>query len=218
MKIARLAGLMLVAVLAMSLLAASVATAAPEFKPTGATISGTSGTAKLTASSGVDQIVCAKSTSTGTITSAFLAGGVVVHFLECKSSGNSGSTFCTANSKGAAEGLILTETLHGVLGSTAKTAVLDLLPVSGSKFVTLAGNSCTEETAVTGSVAGVIEPTGKSVKTGTLKFALTGGKQSISNIELSSGGTTKAKLTAFTTEATEEVAEAITYSSTTEVT
>jgi hypothetical protein len=215
MKIARLAGLMLVAIMAMSFAVSSVAMAAPEFKPTGATITGTSGTAKLVA--GGNTVTCSTSGSTGTITSATLAGNVVVNFLGCTSSGSGGSNCATKSTNTSTAGLILTTTLHGVLGTTSSgAAALLLLPISGKRFVTLEANTCTIETAVTGNVAGLVEPTGKSQTTGTLKFALTSGKN-ISVMTLSTGGSTEPALTAFSTSATEEVTEGIKFSTATEV-
>ncbi|MGD1056101.1 MAG: hypothetical protein ABR992_01670, partial [Solirubrobacteraceae bacterium] len=116
MKLARLTGLMLVAIFAMSLIAASAAMAgAPEFKPTGASITGTSGTAILSANSGAETVTCEKDSTTGTVSSATLAGNILVHFLGCTSTGTGGSN-CAVNSPGGGEGLILTNTLHGILG------------------------------------------------------------------------------------------------------
>jgi hypothetical protein len=225
MKIARLAGLMAIAILAVGLVAASAAFAEPAFNPaSGQTFTATSGEGKLTASNGTNIVKCKKSSSTGNVSSSTLVGGIVVHFLECQSSGNSGSTFCTVKSVGAAEGLILTQTLHGILGlilpKTGTGVGLLLLPsTAGSKkFVTLAGNACTVETQVTGSVAGEVSPVGVSQTTGTLKLALSGGKQAIKDFDLSSGGLVKPELTAFSTEATEEITAGITYSVATEVT
>jgi len=113
MKIARLASLMFVAILAMGLAVASVASAAPEFTPVGATLTGTSGVGVLTA--GTNSVTCQKDTTKGTVTSATLAGGITVHFLECVAQSSTGT--CPAMSPGAPlENLILTNTLHGVLG------------------------------------------------------------------------------------------------------
>src|ERR1700690_1015197 len=111
MKIARLAGLMLVAILAIGLVAASVASAEPEFNPVGATLTGTSGTGVLTA--GKETVTCAKDTSTSgaSKTTATLIGGITVHFLECTGKNGTTGESCPANSEGAPSGLILTKTL-----------------------------------------------------------------------------------------------------------
>src|SRR3984957_19501283 len=114
MRIARLVGLTLVAVMAVSLAMASAAFAEPEFKPTGATFKGDSvGSNVLTA--GTNVITCTNNTTSGTISSATLAGGVTVDFTGCTSKKGTGEP-CTAKSVGGNEGLILTTTLHGVLG------------------------------------------------------------------------------------------------------
>src|SRR5580698_2088462 len=107
MKIARLAGLMFVAVMAMSLVLVSAASATePLFSPIGASVTGDSGLAVLIANNGADVVDCQKSTSTGTILSSLLIGNVVVHYLECTSSGPTGSN-CPVRSPGQAEGLLL---------------------------------------------------------------------------------------------------------------
>jgi hypothetical protein len=223
MKIARLIGLMLVAVFAMSLVAGASSASAlenPLFTTTGNSITGTSGTAVLTANSGTERVTCEKSSSTGTITSSLLAGNILVHFLNCIESGSKG-TNCTAKSVGAAEGLIITTTLHGILGIVLPSGAtgLLLLPVSGKRFVTLAATACALESTVTGSVAGTVTPTGKKATTGKLTLAVSSGKQAITSIDLTHGlGNVEPALTAFSTTATEEIAAELKFSPETEVT
>jgi hypothetical protein len=226
MKQVRLVGILLVGCLAMGLVTASMALAsAPEFTPTGQTFTASGGTAKLAAAGAESEIICSTTTSsTGKVSSATLAGGFVIEFTGCTDSRNGGSTFCTTKSPGAAEGQIITNTLHGILGvileppGTADGVGLLLLPGSGSSFVTIEKNSCGTETTVTGSVAGEVLPIGKSQKTGKLVFGVSGGKQKIKDIDLSGGPLVKPALTAFTATATEEAEAEITFSATTEVT
>jgi hypothetical protein len=226
MKIARLSGLVVIAVLAVSLVAASAAFAEPVFSPnSGQTVTATSGRAELSGNSGLTKVECAKSeTVGGKVDSTTLVGGVVVHFLECTA--KEGSAHCSAKSTGAPAGnLILTETLHGVLGlikNTTKTGVgLLLLPASGSTFVTLS-SPCTSPatSAVSGNVVGEVEPVGHSQTTGKLRFGgnSTNGSASVKLFELTTGGTLKPKLSAYTTEATEIVESSVTFGTPTEVT
>jgi hypothetical protein len=210
---------MLVAILAMGLAVASVASAAPEFTPTGATVTGTSGVSVLTA--GTNIVTCQKDTlGGGKVTSATLVGGITVHYLECVGKSSTGT--CPVMSPGApAENLILTNTLHGVLGlilpETGSGVALVLLPLELG-FVTLLG-SCITKTTVEGDVAGEVSPVGKSVETGTVTLAVPSGKQAIKDVDLSTGGLIAPKLSAFgVTTATEETTEQIEYSKSTEVT
>jgi hypothetical protein len=223
MKIARLASLVLVAVLAVGLAVVPVASAAPEFKPTGSTVTGVGTTTAVLIAAG-ETITCAKNVvSGGVVTSATLVGGIVVHFLECTTKTAGGET-CAAMSTGAPlENLILTTTLHGVLGlilpkpAEGSGVALILLPVSGSSFVQLLGK-CFVTTNVSGQVAGVAEPIGSSVTKGTLKFNAPGGVQEIKEVDLSTGGLVKPKLTAFSATASQTVQEAITFGTATEIT
>ena len=219
MKIARLAGLMLVAVMALGLVVTSVAAAAPEFNPSsGVKILGTSGIGKLVANNGTETVTCEKDTSSGEVTSATLAGNILVHFLGCHAVSSTGE--CTVKSEGApAENLIITTTLHGLLGlvlgggtSSASDVGLLLLPGSGKRFVTLEGTClATDPIQVTGLVAGLIEPVGKSAKTAKLVLATSSGKQAITDIDVSGGSLVAPKLTAGTTAATEETTELLNF-------
>src|ERR1700722_18006281 len=92
-SIFRLAGPMFAVALTLSLALASTALAEPEFKPTGGTFTGSStGNNVLTAGNNV--ITCTNNTTSGTISSAALAGGITVNFTGCKSKKGEGA-LCT---------------------------------------------------------------------------------------------------------------------------
>ena len=221
MKIARLASLMLAAILAVSLAVSSVASAAPLIGPVGATLTGTSGTGILTAAN--ETVTCAKDTSTGTITSSTLIGGIRVHFLECTAKNAAGAT-CPVMSIGAPlSNLLLTNVLHGVLGlilpkpaGSGSDIALVLLPVSGSSFLNILG-TCFTNISVSGQIAGLVEPVNISSTTGRLVFGVTGGVQNITDVDLSTGGLIKPKLSVGTELGTEETTEEITFSAPVEV-
>jgi hypothetical protein len=236
MKIVRLAGLVLVAVVAMSFAAVSSASAVePLFKPKGGAfpvgVTGTSGVSILTANNGVDIIKCEKDVFSGSVVSSLLIGKAVVHYLNCFSSANGGTTFCPINTPGAPAGLILTNTLHGILGlilPSRETGIL-FLPVVGKTFVSLeeaesTTAKCTIEATISGNVAGLVTPTGKLQTTGEVIFtkeAGTGvGNEAILDIDLTHGlGLVKPQLTAFLgTGATLEQTEAVTFAEAVEVT
>ena len=219
MKIIRLAGLIAVATMAVSLVSAAAAFAAPEFKPSSnVLLLGTSGTSTLSAGNSSENVVCATDTSHGEITSATLAGNIIVHFLNCKGTNATGAT-CLAKSESAPTGnLIITKTLHGLLGlvlgegTTAASDVgLLLLPGSGKQFVTIEG-SCLAggATIVTGLVAGLLEPIGKSARTAKLVLTTKGTSEAITDIDLTCGSLVLPKLTAFSTAATESATELLT--------
>src|ERR1700722_8736177 len=194
MKIARLAGLMLVAAMALSLVVASAAFAEPEFHPIGGTFTGLGlGPEKLVA--GGNEIKCEHNITSGTISSATLVGGLVVTFAGCKSSGTGGGG-CTIKSSSpvGAAGVIITNTLHGVLGlilpkGTGSGVGLLLLPVANSKFFVLESNKCTAATSVTGNIAGEVNPVGGGlVSKGTLTFQPGEKGESVKDFDLSTGG------------------------------
>jgi hypothetical protein len=221
MKIVRLVGLMLVATMALSLVVASAAFAEPEFKPASGTFKGTSGAGTLEAAK--EKIKCTADTSTGVISSATLVGGVTVDFTGCKSINSKGEE-CTASSVGSSTaGLLLTKTLHGVLGlilpkGTGSGVGLLLLPVENKKFVEVAENACSVATTVSGNLVGEVTPVGKSQTTGKLIFkkgAVEG--ESVKSFDPSTGGTVTPKLEAFGKEAGEETEESITWSAAVEV-
>lgn len=209
MKIARLACLALIAIFAMSLVVASAAAALPEFKPsTKASLTTKSITSGGTLKAAGNTVTCKEETSTGEITGPMEVSNILIHFTGCESFVTE-STKCAVNSKGATvgSGLLLTATLHGVLGLVLPGDLpgLLLLPNSGSVFLTFEKNACTIETKVTGSVAGLIEPFGKgSTKTGKLVFSAPGGKQEIKDIDTLSG-LVAPELVAFSETATQEI-------------
>jgi hypothetical protein len=205
MKIARLAGLILVAVAALCLGVASTASASAEnplfnFLP-GTDIVGTSGTSILYG--GGRLVLCLKDVFSGEVSNSLLIGDADVHYLECVSLATPQSaTHCAVNSPGASSGLILTHTLHGILGlilPSKRTGIL-FLPLGNSIFVELEKNACTELTKVTGNVAGELEPIGSLQKTGKTFFTLTPatGFASIKDIDLTHGlGLVKPEIVAF---------------------
>jgi hypothetical protein len=223
MKIARLASMMLAAILAVGLVVVSVASAEPEFKPTGSTVTGVNESPAVLTGNG-EEVVCAKNVqSGGVVTSATLVGGIIVHFLECTAKTVAGES-CPAMSPGAPlENLILTNTLHGVLGlilpkpESGSNVALILLPASGSTFVKILGK-CIIETAVSGQVAGVASPIGTLTTKGLLTLAAPGGVQAIKEVDLSTGGLVKPKLTAFSATGSEAVIEGLTFGTATEIT
>jgi hypothetical protein len=225
MKIARLA-LALLVTAAMSLVLVSAASATePLFTPVGASVLAVGGLAVLLDLNRIVSIHCEKSISTGTIQNTLLLGNVVLHYLECTSSSTINGSGCPVHSPGAAEGLILTNTLHGILGlilPSKGTGVL-FLPESGKVFVDLEMNACTNtEIAVSGNVAALIEPVGESTTKGNLLFereAGPGNSQEILDIDLTHGlGLVAPKLTEATEGATLTQLELLTFSDEIEVT
>jgi len=158
MKLARLVGLVFVAVLAIGLVGVSSALAVPPLFSSGS-IGATFKAISLpgTLKAGGDIVVCKKDSSEGAIANVHLVGPLNVHFLECESSSN-GSVFCAVNGKEQESGLILTRTLHALLGLAlpSQLAALLFLPTSGKIFVELASNACTPTTKITGTVAALI--------------------------------------------------------------
>jgi hypothetical protein len=228
MKIARLAGLALVAILAMSLIGASAASAAlPSFNPgTANAFSTTSATSTLEAAG--NTVTCAADTSTGEITGAMTVGKVTVKFTGCKGKNAVGES-CTikSNAPAGAAGEIITNTLHGLLGliltsagvprTPGSDAGLLVLPSSGATFVALEENKCTKATKVTGSVAGLVEPVGTKQLNGTLIFTVIGGAQEIKELDLL-GRRVEPGLNAFSEPGTESTTDTVKYEKDVEVT
>jgi hypothetical protein len=209
MKTSRSAGVALVIAIAVTLAGASVALAAAEFNPMPANkgFETRSGTSVLTGNGGSERITCAASTSTGEITGAKTVGKVLVVFTGCTSTGMGGQG-CPVESEGAAKaGEIRTSVLKGELGTVASgeapsERALLIRPEVGKKFVLIEGNACTEEAAVSGSIAGEVERVGiVGVKNGLI-FKVAGGKQAIKKVKVATGET-KPELDAFSTTATE---------------
>jgi hypothetical protein len=218
MKIARLVGLVVMAVLALNLMAAAVASAsAPEFSP-GAlnTFTGESGTGALETTS-TAAITCTKDTNTGEITGAKTVGGVVVTFTGCSSKEGSG---CSVKSPTQPAGTVVTTTLSGELGSVKKTEAtsgvgLLLKPASGTKFVELEGGCLlVSPSPVNGSIAGEATPVNAvSSKDGKLLFVGSKGTQNIKSINVL-GTTESPELKALgLIKSSETTSELVTYSS-----
>jgi hypothetical protein len=182
-------------------------------------LTATTGATTLLANGGTETVTCSSGTGSGEVAAAKEIGQLVLHFTGCTSSGATKSG-CSVKSIGAtAEGLISTQTLRGLLGLVlpGSTVGLLLLPSSGKKVTALAGNGCTVETTVTGSVAGELSPVGRSQTTGKLVLSTTGGKQNITDIDIE-GGLVKPELVAFATTASETASYAISYATAIEVT
>jgi hypothetical protein len=173
MRIVRLAGIALAAVLVLSLGAVAAASAMePLFSERGISITGDSHLTVLIA--GTNIIDCLESHFTGEITTIHLIEHEVIHYLGCTSTGAGGAN-CPVNSVGAAEGLILTNPLHGLLGLILPNDKIGILfssvsPPGTTLITTLAKNVCTAQTPITGNVAGLIEPVGVLTLTGNILF------------------------------------------------
>jgi hypothetical protein len=196
--------------------ASTAAAAAPEFKPASGryTAKGGAGTLKF----GAEVITCEKDEDVGSIASAKLVGPSTIHFLGCETAGATKSG-CALNSVGASAGLIVTSTVHGVLGTIlpgGRPGLL-ILPTAGKLFTTLAKNECTKEGKVEGSIAAPIT-TDKS-RTAKLTFARSNNKQEVREIDLEgASGVTEPELTAFSVSATIENTQEFTWAAETEVT
>jgi len=223
MKIARLAGLTVIAVLAIGLITAGAASALPEFSATGVKLSSTSGVSTLSASGNV--VTCEKDAFESEVVTKSLVGPFRVHFLNCKSASPKG-TGCTVKSTNTTTpGLILTNTLHGFLvlleltGGAHRTALL-ALPIGSKEFVTLAGNACTETTKVTGQVEGLATPLKSKQTTGKVILTETEQKMELGR-EYEGVGIGKGEyvgLSAFGVSAFEETEESVVYASAIEIT
>jgi hypothetical protein len=170
--------------------------------PVGAIVTGLSLPGTLAA--GGNTISCEKDNFTATIASVHLIGPFAVHFLGCTAASASGSG-CPANSTGASGGLILTTTLHALIGLAlpGNSPALLVLPASGKKFVTIAKSTeksgtetvtCAPETAVNGNVAGLLLQTvGLKTTTALLDFV----PEDPRKIDLPLGGTITPEIEAF---------------------
>src|SRR5580693_4714338 len=97
MKVIRLAGLTLVAVLAMGLMAASVASATTSYLFSNSSIGSIALGLSLaeTLKAGKVVIFCAHDRNEGKIANVHLLGQFDITFSGCKSSNNEGETYCT---------------------------------------------------------------------------------------------------------------------------
>jgi len=192
MKPARLAGVALIATLAMSLVSVAAASAAlPEFKPASGTFK-TLTLGNTTVAAGGNTLTCSHITGSGEITGAMSVGKVLVKFTGCKAENVSKAT-CVVRSSSGGTGEIDTETLNGLLGLILATVGdftsdvgLYLFPASGTVFTNLQG-SCITTSKVTGSIAGEVTPIGTLTLIGKLRLGATGGKQNITTIDLLGG-------------------------------
>ncbi len=145
------------------------------------------------------EAACEKNVASGEVSNALLIGHIVIHYLGCRwRKGEGGNNGCLANSSGQTGGLILTNTLHAILGlilPSRQTGLL-FLPSTGSKFTTLAagveptegpGKQCSEETALTGDVAGVLEPVLSFQTTFKVLIGLSGGLPTSKDFDLTHG-------------------------------
>jgi hypothetical protein len=219
-RISRLAGRTFAIVSIISLATASAAFAEPLFLPVGATFTGTSGSSTLEV--GGNTMTCTADTSRGEISTPHLVGGITVDFTGCKSSKVAGTECTVKTTNTSTEGLILTNTLHGVLGlilpkGTGTGVGLLLLPAANKKFYTIASNACSEETTLSGNVVGEITPVGVHTTKATLVFQGKEGMPSIKDFDLSLGGLVRPALETFGHEASEETTETITWSAAVEV-
>jgi hypothetical protein len=198
-----------IAVCAVSLMIVSTALAAVEFKPIPVNkgFKTRSGASVLSADNGIEKVTCAASTSTGEITGASTVGNVHVVFTGCTSSGVGGQG-CPVESEGATKaGEVDTSILVGELGTVASgeapsERALVIRPAIGKTFVVVEHNGCTEEAAITGSIAGEVERIGiRGVENGLI-FKVSGGRQVIRKVKVSSGEV-KPGLVAFGIPATE---------------
>jgi hypothetical protein len=217
MKVARLVGLIFIAILAVSAVVASTASALPLFEggAVGLKFSTVSGTSKLVGDNGAETVTCATAQSSGEITGSMEVGNVIVHYLTCTSTGATEKGCAIKSKSSPQEGLIQTNTLHGVLGlilPSGETGLL-LLPHSGKVFVELLPNACTKETKVTGTVVGLISPLRVKQTTGLLTFPAA----PIREIDILPG-LKEAELVAYTSTASYEQTNEITWDGPVEVT
>jgi hypothetical protein len=167
MKRLRLAGLGLMAILALSAVASATASATlPEFSPaSGVTLKGKAvGNAILETKSGT-KVKCTGGSSGGEVTAEKTVSKVKIIFTGCESSGFKCKT------PGAASGELVTEELTGTLGYISKAGKevgILFKPTSGTKFIEFECVGGIVKTQVTGSVICPIKP----VNTKTTKFTL----------------------------------------------
>jgi len=157
----RLASPLPLTVLAVGLMASSSASATGYLLlPVGALILGLS--LPVTLKAGANTITCEHDRFTAEIASVHLLGPLRAHLVGCTASGAEIKD-CPVSSVGAASGLILTTTLHALIGLGLPGGVpaLLILPASGKEFVKLEKSTdkegtCTQAAAATGSVAGLL--------------------------------------------------------------
>jgi hypothetical protein len=200
-KLARLAGLLSLAILAFGLMATSSASATGYLLlPVGGTITAVSLPVTFTRGSNLDS--CETDNFTATIASVHLIGPFQVHFSGCTAAGKTNSG-CPANSVGASGGEVITKTLHAIIGLAlpSKTPALLILPSSGEEFVELAQTTnkttkavCTVETTVEGNLIGLLSQT---IGTRTTRALLNFIPKDPEKIDLPLGGTVISEIVSF---------------------
>lgn len=183
-------------------------------------IKGESGAATLKA--GTSTVTCMNSSNGGEIEGTTKVKGVVVTFTKCTSAESSkkcSGVAINSTNEPKGSGTIKTTSLKGELGEgvaqaeVAGATVLLLEPPENSEkikeFVTLEANGCTVTTQVTGTIAGVVEKTGKKLKVGEkapVVFKEAAGKEQVTELERSVGNAiVKPSLKAFGVTATQTV-------------
>ncbi len=227
MKVARLLGVALMAVIAVSAMLASTASAIPLFRLpiTHRNFTATSGTSILRTPSEKDTVTCATSSSSGTILDDDEVS-VDIHFLSCflEEAENGPCTIKSVTAPGT-EGLTLTELLTGLLGLLHEPPGADGIlfePVKSHVFVTFAPTKSpckTGTTAVEGSVGALFSPSGKLQNTALINLGPISatGHQQVTLI-LTLHGIVKPKLTSFgAAESTQEQTAIVKYEEAVEV-
>jgi len=209
----RLAGPLALTIFAIGLMASSSASATGYLLlPVGALILGLS--LPVTLIAGVNTITCEHDRFTAEIASVHLIGPLRAHLIGCTARGSTNSG-CPVSSVGAASGLILTTTLHSLigLGLPGGLPALLILPASGKELVKLEKSTdkegtCTQAAAADGSVAGLLLQT---VGTRTTKalFDLVPGDPR--QIDLPLGGTVAPEIETFAEEGTVEAQAQLLY-------
>jgi hypothetical protein len=145
----------------------------------------------------------------------------VVVFKGC--TGKSSSGTCTAKSRSAKAGEILTNTLKGELGTVKASEALSgvgllLAPTTGTEFATLEG-ACVTAAAISGAIAGEVASVNLRSTANKLVFAGSSGNQKIESIVVL-GKVEKPSLTTFAglVSTSEDTTEEVTFTSAVEVT
>jgi len=215
MKVSRLAGLIFLVALTVSLMTAAAAFASePQFTPgTLNPFFGESGLGTLEA--GGEPVTCHSDTNTGEITGPKTVGSVVVMFYHCTATKETAT--CPVNSPGDVAELITTNVLKGELG-TVKTSEaasgvgLLLEPASGTEFVKLEGTCLlVTPSPVDGTIAGESSPLNTTSKDGKLLFTVTGGAQAIKKISVLGSAKSPVLKALGLLEATEQTSELVLY-------
>jgi hypothetical protein len=222
MRIMSQFGLLFTAMTVIGLgIAASALAVEPVFNPTKKqTLTATSAIASILSTGGQELLCESNNVVGGKVENALELNSVVIHYLNCSWKKGEEESGCMASSKDATVGLILSNTLHAILGTILPQRLVGLLflPEPGSVWFTLAASEknnkkCNAESAVTGSVIAQILPVAKLQKTSTISFG------PLMDIDLTHVlGLAKAKLTAFSENATLLQVESVTFSEETEVT